>query len=60
VKNIEEVHKLYATHPVVAGNHFAIGRVQDLTVKGFGRVKINEIILYEVKDGEIVLEQFFY
>ena len=60
VKKIEEVHKVYATHPVVAGNHFAIGRIQDLTVKGFGRVKIEEIILYEVKDGQIVLEQFFY
>jgi hypothetical protein len=60
VKKIEEVHKVYATHPIVAGNHFAIGRGMDLTVKGFGRVKIDEIILYEVKDGEIVLEQFFY
>lgn len=60
VKKIEEVHKLYATHPVVAGNYFAIGRIQDLTVKGFGRVNIEEIILYEVKDGQIVLEQFFY
>jgi hypothetical protein len=60
VKKIEEVHKLYTTHPVVAGNHFAIGRGMDLTVKGFGRVNIDEIILYEVKDGQIVLEQFFY
>jgi hypothetical protein len=60
VKKIEEVHKLYTTHPVVAGNHFAIGRGMDTTVKGFGRVKIDEIILYEVKDGQIVLEQFFY
>ena len=32
----------------------------DITVKGFGRIKIDEIMLYEVKDGQIVLEQFFY
>jgi hypothetical protein len=29
-------------------------------VQGFGRIQINEIMLYEVKDGQIVLEQFFY
>ena len=30
------------------------------TVEGFGRIKIDEIMLYEVKDSKIVLEQFFY
>ncbi len=60
VKNVEEVHKLYTTHPVVGGNHFAVGRGVDITVKGFGRVKIDQVMLYEVKDGQIVLEQFFY
>jgi len=32
----------------------------DITVQGFGRIKIDEIMLYEVKDGHIVSEQFFY
>jgi len=32
----------------------------DITVKGFGRIQINEVMLYEVKDGEIISEQFFY
>ena len=32
----------------------------DLTVQGLGRIQINQIMLYEVKDGQIVLEQFFY
>ena len=31
-----------------------------ITVQGFGRIQIKEIMLYEVKDGKIVLEQFFY
>ena len=60
VKKVKDVHKLYTTHPVVAGNHFAVGRNVDITVEEFGRVKIDEIMLYEVKDGKIVLEQFFY
>jgi hypothetical protein len=32
----------------------------DITVKGFGRIKIDQIMLYEVKEGRIVSEQFFY
>ena len=60
VKNIEKVHGTYTTRPVLGGNHFSIGRGMDITVKDFGRIKIDEIILYEVQEGEIVLEQFFY
>jgi len=60
VKKIETVHKTYTTEPVVAGNHFAVGREVDITTQEFGRIQINEIMLYEVKDGEIVSEQFFY
>jgi hypothetical protein len=60
VEKIEQVHETYTTQPVVAGNHFAVGRGMDITTQGFGRVKIEEIMLYEVKDGQIVLEQFFY
>jgi len=60
VKKIEAVHKMYSTEPVVGGNHFAVGREMDITVKGFGRIQINEVMLYEVEDGQIVSEQFFY
>jgi hypothetical protein len=60
VKRIEAVHRAYTTEPLVSGNHFVVGREIDITVQPFGRVQINEIMLYEVKDGQIVLEQFFY
>ena len=60
VKRIEAVHRMYTTDPVVGGNHFAVGREMDITVQGLGRIQINEVMLYEVKDGQIVLEQFFY
>ncbi len=60
VKNVEAVHELSTTHSVMAGNHFAVGRKVDITVKGFGRVKIDEIMLYKVENGQIVSEQFFY
>lgn len=60
VNRIEAVHKRYTTEPVVAENHFAVGREVDITIQGLGRIQINEIMIYEVKDGEIVSEQFFY
>jgi hypothetical protein len=60
VKRIEAAHRRHTTEPVIAGNHFAVGREVDITIQGYGRIQINEIMLYEVKDGEIISEQFFY
>lgn len=60
VGRIEAFHGASTTAPVVAGNHFAVGREMDVTVKPHGRIQLKEIMLYEVKDGQIVLEQFFY
>lgn len=60
VKRIEQAHHLHTTEPVVSGNHFAVGREMDLTVQGLGRIQINEIMLYEVREGKIISEQFFY
>ena len=60
VKRIEAAHRRHTTEPVIGGNHFAVGREVDITVQGYGRIQINEIMLYEVKDGGIISEQFFY
>lgn len=60
VKGITEVHRVYTSAPLVSGNHISVGREMDITVQGHGRIQMNEIMLYEVKDGKIVLEQFFY
>jgi len=60
VKKVEAFHGAHTSEPLVAGDHFAVGRMVDITVQPHGRVQINEIMLYEVKDGQIVLEQFFY
>src|SRR5688572_15278327 len=50
VKRIEAVHSAYTTEPIISGNHFAVGRDIDITVQGFGRIQINQVMLYEVKD----------
>ena len=57
---IEEVHGGYAGEPIVAGNHIALAMGIDATYKGMGRQKMDEIAVYEVKEGKIVKEQFFY
>lgn len=60
VGRIEAVHSSRTTAPVVAAKHFVVGREKDMTVRPHGRIHINQIMLYEVRDGKIVLEQFFY
>lgn len=60
IKKITGFHGASTTSPVVGGNHFAVGRHVDITLQDFGRVQMDEIMMYEVKDGEIVSEQFFY
>ena len=59
-KKIEAVHRTYTSNPVVGGNHFAVAREVDITLKGFGRIQLNQVMLYEVNGGQIVSEQFFY
>lgn len=57
---VEEMHDGFSTDPVVAGNHFSVAMGMDVTMKGQGRSRLDEIAIYEVKDGKIVKEQFFY
>lgn len=60
VGRVTEVHKMYTSAPLVSANHFVVERRMDITVQPHGRIQINELMLYEVRDGQIVLEQFFY
>lgn len=57
---IEERHGGFFGAPVVNGRFFCVPTMLDVTMKGMGRVKFEELSIYEVKDGKIVFEQFFY
>lgn len=57
---IEEVHGGYTNKPEVAGNFFVCIMGMDVTLKGQSRMKMDEVAVYEVKDGKIVLEHFFF
>ena len=60
VKHITAAHRRWTSEPIVSDNHFAVSREVDITHQVYGRVQLNEIMMYEVKDGKIVSEQFFY
>ena len=59
-ESVEEMHGGYTGEPIVAGNYFSVAMGMDATMKGMGRVKMDEICVYEVKDGKITKEQFFF
>jgi hypothetical protein len=56
---VEEVHSCSTSAPLVAGNAIAMTLSMDVTMKGRGRTRLEEICTYEVKDGKITSEQFF-
>ena len=60
MSTVEQVHSSTVSEPVIAGNTFAIAAVMDLTMKGMGRIPMEELAVYEVKDGKVIKEQFFY
>ena len=58
--NIVEVHGGSVSDPVVADGWFSIAMGIDATYKDRGRMAMQEICVYQVRDGKIVREQFFY
>jgi SnoaL-like protein len=56
----ETIHGVSVSDPLVAGNFFSIKFGLDVTWKERGRSSMEEIGVYEVRDGKIVQEQWFY
>lgn len=59
-QDIKEMHSFSVSEPVVSSDHFAVSMKMDLTSHSRGRNEMDEICVYQVKDGKIVQEQFFY
>ncbi len=57
--SVETFHNTKVSDPIVAGNSFAFTLFMDLKMKGRERMEMEEICVYEVKDGKIISEQFF-
>ncbi len=58
--NVQEFHSGDIADPVIAGNHFTTRMSFDVTFKDRGRQQMDEVCVYEVNNGKIVNEQFFY
>ena len=58
---VKEVHNTKIGDPIVAGGHFALRWKTSLTYHDSTHpAVIDEIAVFEVKEGKIVKEQFFY
>ncbi len=58
---VAEMHGGYCTEPVVGGTHFSVGMGMEVTFKGSPvKTKMDEVAVFEVKDGKITKEAFFY
>ena len=60
MENIAEFKSMRVGDPAVAKDYFTIPYYAAFTLKDGTEVELDEIILYQVEDGKITLEQFFY
>ncbi len=58
--NIEAVQSLEVGEAIISKNHIALPYKISLKLKDGNVFSLDEIIVYEVENGKIVLEQFFY
>jgi len=56
----ETIHSITVSEPLIAGEYFSIMMGLDATWKQGGRYAMEEICVYRVRNGKVVLEQFFY
>ncbi len=57
---VEEMHSAYTNEPKAFGKFIFMEMGMDVTMKGMGRMNMNEMCSYEVKDDKIISERFYY
>jgi hypothetical protein len=57
---IEAIHSQHCSVPLVAGNFFSVVLSRDITFKGKPRMKLEELAIFKLREGKIIVEQFFY
>lgn len=58
--NVAEWHGGEISEPTVTDKHFTTKMTFDVTFKDRGRQQMEEVAVFEVDNGKIVNEQFFY
>ena len=59
-ESVAQMHGVTCSDALVADPFFSVVMGFDATYKEGGRRAVEEICVYEVRNGKIVLEQFFY
>ncbi len=58
---IEKMNKSVISDPIVAENFFTCGMYMNVQLKGMPMaIDMDEVCVYQVKDGKIIREEFFY
>ena len=58
---VKEFHSSEISDPIVAENFFSITMKSSVTMNGMDHpINMDEVCVYEVQDGKVVKEQFFY
>jgi ketosteroid isomerase-like protein len=58
--HVEQMHGGYMSEPVISTFFFSMMMGMDVTMKGKKRKKKDQIAVFEVREGKIVREHFFY
>ena len=58
---IEKINKTVISDPIVAENFFTIGMYMNVQMKGMPMaMDMDEVCVYQVNEGKIIREEFFY
>ena len=57
---VSEVHSASVSEPLIAADYFALNIKMDISYKNGYRAVMDEIAVYEINDGKIVFEQYFF
>ncbi|EAQ42432.1 SnoaL-like domain-containing protein [Polaribacter sp. MED152] len=58
--NISEVHTMEIGKAITSKDFIALPYRMSFTMKDRKKAELDELIVYQVKNGKIILEQFFY
>ncbi|MDC7998388.1 SnoaL-like domain-containing protein [Gilvibacter sediminis] len=58
--NIAEFHSIKVGEAITSKDFIALPYKASFTMKDGNKVALDEIIIYQVENGKIILEQFFY
>ncbi|MDO6738544.1 SnoaL-like domain-containing protein [Wenyingzhuangia sp. 2_MG-2023] len=54
------IYKYEISTPLVVEDHICFKMSLDVDIRGLGRVQLEELCMYHLKDGKIIKEEFYY